>query len=326
MVRPDGPFRAFVLAAGLGTRLRPLTSSIPKPMLPVVGRPMLDHALALAGAHGIAPHEVIVNAHHHWRWVAAWAEQRGVGLQIELPDILGTGGGLRAARERLAERFVVLNGDILCDVDLTALLEAVPPGGAAMALREDARLGALAPVEADDLGVVRRMRDFAGAPGRGRPGTFFTGIHACTRELLAHAPDGFSCILRTAYRSVIDLGLIRSVSHAGVWLDVGAPAEYLDANLAVSSGAVVAPAGHGAGYVVVGDGVVVGPGARLDGQARRSVVGAGAVVPGEASLDDCVVWDGLVVPPGAHRRAVLWGEPGAVAQVLAVDALPPAQV
>ena len=54
MVRPDGPFRAFVLAAGLGTRLRPLTSSIPKPMLPVVGRPMLDHALALAGAHGIA--------------------------------------------------------------------------------------------------------------------------------------------------------------------------------------------------------------------------------------------------------------------------------
>ena len=94
---------------------------------------MLDYTTALLQAHG---HErILVNAHHLWEQVAAWCERRNMGLQVELPDILGTGGGLKAASERLSDRFVVVNADILCDINLSELIDMVPTDGAAMALR-----------------------------------------------------------------------------------------------------------------------------------------------------------------------------------------------
>ncbi|MFT5685879.1 MAG: NDP-sugar pyrophosphorylase family protein, partial [Myxococcota bacterium] len=113
---------AFLLAAGFGSRLRPLTLHRPKPLLPVCGIPLLDHARAHLLSHGIT--HLLVNAHHLWQQIAAWTETHDAELQVELPDILGTGGGLRAALPRLSDRVVVFNGDILCDVDLTALLAA----------------------------------------------------------------------------------------------------------------------------------------------------------------------------------------------------------
>ena len=106
---------AFLLAAGFGTRLRPLTLVRPKPLLPVCGIPMLDYALAHVRKHG--HDQVIVNAHYLWQQVAAWADRDGVTLQVELPIVLGTGGGLRAASETLAERVVIVNADILSDVN-----------------------------------------------------------------------------------------------------------------------------------------------------------------------------------------------------------------
>ncbi len=301
---------AFLLAAGHGSRLRPLTLDRPKPLLPMGGVPMLDHALAWVRAHGHT--EVLVNAHHLWQQVAAWAESRGVGLQVELPEILGTGGGLKAAGDRLAEVFVVVNGDILSDIDLGALAQAVPPGGAAMALRADPALGARAPVEADADGVVVRLRDFAGAPGRGIPGTHFTGIHACSRALLDRVPPGFACIVRSAYTAALPEGRIRSLVHRGQWVDIGTPADYLAANLALLDGTMTAPVdiwtqgtrGPAASWI--------GPGATVAGTVARTVVGARAVVPAGATLTDCVVWDGATVPPGTHR-GVVFHDSGALA-------------
>ena len=309
--------RAFVLAAGLGTRLRPLTAVLPKPLLPVGGLPMLDHALALLQRHGIEANEVVANAHHLHGAIEAWAARRGVAVQVELPEILGTGGGLKVAEPLLAQRFVVLNGDILCDVDLTALLDAVPAGGAAMALRIDAQLASEAPVERDAHDVVVRMREFARGPGAPLPGTHFTGVHAADRAVLAHAKPEFSCILRTAYKAVIGERKLGALVHRGDWVDIGAPAEYLDANLAVLDGALVSPAGLAPGTRGAAGALLV-DGARVEGAVSRSVVGAGAWVPSAASLVDCVVWDGVVVPPGAHRRCVFFGLPGQPAQRLEV--------
>ena len=319
-LRSDGAARAFLLAAGLGTRLRPLTAVLPKPLLPVGGVPMLDHSLALMAKHGIDASEAIVNAHHLYPAVAAWAEARGVSLQVEVPEVLGTGGALKVAEAGLAERFVVLNGDILCDIDLTALLAAVPEGGAAMALRIDPRLSSEAPVEADAHGVVVRMREFARGPGAPLPGTHFTGVHAAHRGVLAHAPPTFSCVLRTAYKEVIGERKVRSIVHRGAWVDIGAPAEYLDANLDVLDGILVAPAAPPPGSLQGLEGALLLAGAEVAGEVRRSVVGAGAVVPKGASLQDCVVWDGVIVPEGAHHRCVFFGLPGEAAQVLQVPA------
>jgi NDP-sugar pyrophosphorylase family protein len=325
---PRGPFRAFLLAAGLGTRLRPLTDLHPKPLLEVGGLSLLDRCLALLAAHGVAPHEVLVNAHHLWAQVAAWAEARGVGLQVELPEVLGTGGALRAARDHLAPEVLVLNGDILCDVDLGALLAALPPDGAALTLREDPRLGAAAPVEADAEGVVTRMRDFAGAPGPGRPGTHFTGVYAISRTVIDRVPPGAACILRSAVAEVLPTRRVRAVLHRGLWEDIGAPAQLLDAQLLAARSPGGLPGGVGPGYRALPYDVLLGPGAQVaEGARLRScVIGAGAQVAAGASLDGCAVWPGVRVPPGDWRRTVLWGPPGEPARALEVDALAPARV
>jgi len=296
------PATAFLLAAGLGTRLRPLTLDRPKPLLPMCGVAMLDHALALCRRHG---HEhVLVNAHWLWEQVAEWSVRRGVALQVEQPEVLGTGGGLKAAAPRLAERFVVVNGDILCDIDLSALLAAVPEGGSAMALRADPALGARAPVERDAHGVVVRMRDFAGEPGVGIPGTHFTGVHAADRSVLQLVPEGQQCIVRTAYKAILPGRGVRSTVHAGAWVDIGTPDQYLSANLAVLDGTLPAPADVWAAGERGPGGSWIGVDAHVGGGVQRSVIGAGARVPGSANLVDCVVWDGVDVPPGVHRRVV----------------------
>ncbi len=297
---------AFLLAAGFGSRLRPLTLARPKPLLPLCGAPMLDHVLARVRQHG---HEhVIVNAHHLWQKVAAWAEDRGVALQVELPEVLGTGGGLKAAAERMAERFVVVNGDILSDIDLSALMAAVPDGGAAMALRADPDLGARAPVEADADGVVVRMREFAGTPGLGIEGTHFTGIHAAHRPILDDVPDGFACIVRSAYTTRLPERRIRSIRHSGTWIDIGTPGDYLEANLAVLDGRLeTALPVWELGTGQPGD-RWVGRSARVDGSVTHSIIGAGATVPSDATLRECVVWDGVAVPPGTHFRCIFFDD------------------
>ncbi len=296
---------AFLLAAGYGTRLRPLTAVRPKPLLPVCGVPMLDHALAHVRAHGHT--RVLVNAHHLWEQVAAWAEAEGVELQVELPEILGTGGGLRAARERLAERFVVVNADVLSDVDLTALVAACPQDGAAMALRSDPNAERIGPVEANADGRVVRITSVVPGVG-GIPGTHFTGVHVLSRSALEMVPpEGLQCIVRTGYRQLVGVGRVQSISHTGAWFDIGTPAAYLEANLALLSGSLHAPVDPWTRGTTGGDGCWVGVGATLRGSATRSVIGARAVVPQGSSITECVVWDGVTVPAGEHRRAVFYG-------------------
>ncbi|MCB9663949.1 MAG: NTP transferase domain-containing protein [Alphaproteobacteria bacterium] len=320
---------AFVLAAGLGTRLAPLTQHRPKALVPVCGIPMLGWALAACARHG--HREVVVNAFHLADQVTPWAgEREGVQVHVvvERPEILGTGGGLRAARHLLDERVVVLNVDVLHDVDLGALLAAVRPGGAAMALRPDAHdADRYGHVSADATDTVVRLVDLASTAPAGvqRDDTHFTGLHALDRSTLALVHEGPACIVRTVYRTLVPQRRVRALRHPGTWLDVGDPAAYLAANLAVlttrvglpldplprAAWAVTARGDHGrppAGVTVDGT-AWVGPDAELGAgvRLRDTVVGAGARVAPGADLCRCVVWDGAVVPPGPARDTVFLG-------------------
>ena len=324
------PAQAFVLAAGFGTRLRPLTEAVPKPLVPVCGVPLLAWSLALCARHELR--EVIVNGHWLPEALAPWAgEHEGcrVQLSIEAPDILGTGGGLKHVADRLADRFAVLNGDVLHDVDLTRLIQAVRPGGGAMALRPDP---IAAPgygiVAADDTDTVVQLTTLAHAEASGavRDDTHFTGIHALDRALLSGVPEGFACIIRQGYVRVVPERRVGALRYRGPWLDCGDPAAYLDANLAVLSGRVKGAldpferAGfavdaqgrtHGDADLVRGveiDGPVwVGRGARLGRGARikQSVIGAGTVGADGVSLEQVVAWDGVDLTTDA-RRGVVW--------------------
>ena len=323
----DG-YNAFVLAAGLGTRLRPLTLERPKPLLPVCGVPLLAYTLALCARHELR--RVVVNAHWLAEQVQAWAGHRegvAVAVSVEYPEILGTGGGLRRVREYLAGGFAVVNGDVLCDVDLGGLVRAVPRGGAAMALRSDAvdasRYGVVA---ADDTGHVVELAEVARAKPEGRVDrtTHFTGIHAMDSAALEHVPDGFACVVRTAYRELVPKRLVMGLRHPGTWLDIGDPEAYLAANLAVLDGRVTMPLDPHAragwsrrGQTERGDpGLVRGVTVRgsawvgLEASIGRDVtlegttVGERSVVESNADLRDCVVWDGARVPSGKHERTV----------------------
>jgi len=297
---------AFLLAAGFGTRLKPLSLSRPKPLMPMCGIPMLDHALAHVRAHGHT--EVLVNAHHLWEQVAAWAEQQGAGLQVELPEILGTGGGLRAAVDRMAERFVIVNADILCDVDLTALMAAAPEDGAAMALRPDPDWETIGPVLSDETGCVVRISTVVPSDA-GTPGTHFTGVHAMTRSAVMRVPeDGLQCVVRTTYKEMVPQGVVGSIVHGGAWVDVGTPEAYLQANLDVLRGKVRAPADPWSCGVRGPGGSWVGQDARLQGEVSESIIGAGATVPAGARLSECVVWDGCTAPDSALNRAVIYDD------------------
>lgn len=319
-------FDAFVLAAGLGTRLRPLTEHRPKPLVPVCGVPMLSYALALCARHG--KRRVVVNAHHLAEQLVAWRgrhEGCDVEVVVEAPDALGTGGGLKAVASKLSNPVVVVNGDTLTDLDLGALAAAVPAGGAALALRPDPegarRHGVVA---ADAEGVVVRLSSVARADGVGEvdEGTFFTGLHALDPAVLARVPDGPACIVRSAYKELLPLRRLRGLRHDGLWLDVGDPVAYLAANLAVLTTMVPVPldpwsraawargprgdVGRVPTGVVVSGSVWVGAGARISAGVvlSDSVVGARARVPEGVSLTRCVVWDGVEVPPGVWRDSV----------------------
>jgi len=219
VIRAPVAATAFILAAGLGTRLRPLTLHTPKPLLPVRGRPMLDHALDQVRAHG--HREVVVNAFWLAEQVVEWARGKdGVTVVVEHPAILGTGGGLRNARRWLAERFAVVNGDILADVDLTALWQT--PAPAVMALRrQSSRVHTPVGLRG---GVVTGID---GVAGEASPELHFTGIHVLDRGVLDLVPpEGEACIVRTAYRALVPEGRVRGIVHEGEWTDIGTLAEY----------------------------------------------------------------------------------------------------
>lgn len=209
---------AFVLAAGLGTRLRPLTLTTPKPLLPIAGRPMLDHVIAHLRAYG--HEEIVVNAFWLADQLVQWASDKpGITVVVEHPLVLGTGGGLKNAAHLLAERFVVANGDILSDIDLGALWAIDAP--AVMALRPQA-----APVHTGVSLVDGVVRGISRVVGEGDPGLHFTGVHVLRRDVLTLVPAGEQCIIRTAYKALIPEGQVRGVVHTGAWTDIGTLAEY----------------------------------------------------------------------------------------------------
>ncbi len=313
-------FDAFVLAAGLGTRLRPLTLERPKPMVPVCGIPMLEYALASC-AHAGFKH-VVVNAHWLPESICAYAGlYQGMAVEVVFePEILGTGGGLKNVQSQLAERFAVINADVLSNVDLRALRDLVPERGAAMALRTD-------PTEAPRYGLVRsdatdtvvHLTNVAHADPVGgiTENTHFTGIHAMHVDSLNLVPEGFQCIVRTAYRALVPERKVKSLVYPGIWLDVGDPEAYLEANLAALTGtlplsidpfAVAAwstRSSESPPDATFSGNVWIGENAEVSGSTlHNAVIGHGAVVEPGAILRNCVVWDGANVPKGEHSRTI----------------------
>src|SRR5437870_683506 len=185
--------RAVVMAGGQGTRLRPLTSNQPKPMLPVVGRPMMEHILLLARNHGVT--EIVATVQFLASVIRNYfADGSDLGLSLSYAteeEPLGTAGSVRNAAPLLQDRFLVLSGDSLTDVDLTELMKFHEAKGAAVTVTlkrvEDPLEFGI--VITDDEGRVER---FLEKPGWGDvfSDTINTGIYVVEREVLDFIPEG----------------------------------------------------------------------------------------------------------------------------------------
>jgi mannose-1-phosphate guanylyltransferase len=324
----------MVMAAGLGTRLRPLTYEVPKPVVPVVNRPVMEHILELLPGHGFT--EMISNLH----WFPDTIRNRigdGSALGIDLTysyeeELLGTAGGVRNVADFFGdEPFLVMAGDALTDIDLTALREAHARNGgiATLAVKRVANVSEYGVVITGSDG---RIQGFQEKPD---PAEALSDLASCMiymleREIFDYFPD----------RPVVDFALDVFPAllendvpfHVHVideyWNDVGSLPEYLQGNLDALDGAVgVRAAGDlldpvGAeeaietgdpgisGPVLAGEGLQLDPSARLDGPlviGDRCTVGAGARVK------HSVLLPGSEVPDGAMVAGAIYGRAGALA-------------
>ncbi len=270
----------MVLAAGLGTRLLPLTQERPKPLLPLLDRTLLDFPLLLLRQAGIR--EVTLNLHHLGDQIRARvgdgsALDLSVRYSEEKPRLLGTGGGIRRARARLeGGTFVVLNGDTLVDVNLPAVLAEHTRSGAVATML-------LAPVREDrDFGLVRvdgasDVRDISGRlgwKGTGRAG-HFCGIHVIEPRIFDFMPrEEVFCINADVYPRLLAAGeRVHGCFLARAFHDVGTPARYLETAEALLDGRLApdyaaAGAGTAEAFETRPGGVRIARSARIDPAAR----------------------------------------------------------
>ena len=294
--------QAFVLGAGLGTRLRPLTQDLPKPLIPVWGRPLMTHGFDHLRTAGVD--RFIVNTHWHPEaYDAAFPQNSWRGMPITLrhePILLETAGGVANVADLLGrtESFWVYNGDILSTLPLAPALarHLASNDVCTLILRST---GAERVVAFDQTsGHVRDLRNLLGT---GLPMTHqFTGIYLCRPEFLDWLTPGKIESSRTIFLDLISAGrpVGGVVIDDGLWLDLGDRAAYLDAHRLFPSpdGRVPPPAGVVVrGACSVAAGAVVEPGAILE----DSVVWPGARVTADARLTRCVVRTGQTAS-GTH--------------------------
>jgi len=223
--------RAMVLAAGRGTRLAPLTDTIPKPLAPVGGRPMLEHILEFLRAGGIQ--EVVINLHHLGARISAHVgdgARFGLAVRYSVEDpILDTGGGIKRAEPLLrGEPFVVVNGDSLLELRLRDVVgyHEARGGIATLAVRPDPDAARYGLVELDAGDRVRRIAGLpAGAPRRDLRPFMFPGLHVMQPEIFRWmAPEAVFSITRVTYPALLaaDEPVFGCVTPAR-WLTIDTP-------------------------------------------------------------------------------------------------------
>jgi mannose-1-phosphate guanylyltransferase len=295
--------QAIVLVGGEGTRLRPLTNSTPKPALTLVDRPFLAYMIEWLAGHGVTEVVLACGFLPDVLRVALVGEEERAGARIRYvvePEPLGTAGAIRFAADALGEeledRFLALNGDVLTDLDLSALLRAHEDRQAA------ATIG-LHPVEdSSAFGLVRsgeggEVLEFLEKTGERVPGEINAGMYVLERSVLDLIPPGESVsIERDVFPRLVGAGL-HGLLLDGYWVDIGTPDRYLRASWDILEARVATR------VEPTGPGVLIDPSAEVDDRAKvgpRAVVGPGCRVEAGAQVRESVLLDGSTVGENAR--------------------------
>jgi mannose-1-phosphate guanylyltransferase len=312
--------QAVVLVGGEGTRLRPLTNDVPKPAVTLVDRPFLAYAIEWLAAHGVSEVVLACGFLPEVLREALGDEEERAGVAITYvaePEPLGTAGAIRFAAEalgdRLEDRFLALNGDVLADLDLGALLRAHGDRGARATI-------ALHPVEdSSAYGLVRcdeggRVLEFLEKTGEAVPGEINAGAYVLERSVLDLIPAGRAVsIEREVFPRLVGEGLCALLLD-GYWMDIGTPERYLQASWDIlerrvvtrveptSPGCLVAADAELSPAAQLGPRVVVSPGCRVAAAAevRESVLLEGCTIGEGARVTSSILAPGVEVAPGAQ--------------------------
>jgi mannose-1-phosphate guanylyltransferase len=295
---------AILLVGGQGTRLRPLTIAMPKPLLPTAGVPFLAHQLARAAAAGIG-RVVLATAYRAEMFAEQFGDGSQFGLQLEYvgeDEPLGTGGGIRNAAASLRsgpdDPVVVLNGDILSGHDLGAQLELHRKEDAAVTLHlvevpDPARFGC---VPTDSGGRVTAFLEKTPRPVTNR---INAGCYIFRRRVIEQIPAGqVISVERVTFPALISADqVVMGYPDSAYWLDVGTPEAFVRGSCDLVLGRLASPALPGpCGEALILPGGVVEPGAEASG---GSVIGAGSRVAAGARVHGSVLFDGAVIGAGA---------------------------
>lgn len=309
---------AILLVGGLGTRLRPLTENLPKPMLPVAGVPLVVHQIARLKAAGI-DHVVLATSYKADVFSEALGDGSHLGVRVDYAvetEPLGTGGAIRHAADLLDDRagpVLICNGDVIDAHAIRAQVSQHVEAGAAATLYltrvDDASAYGCVPTEPD--GRVTAFLEKMDAPVTSQVNA---GCYVFERSVIATIPAGKPVsVERETFPSVLDSGaLMLGVVDDAYWRDLGTPESYIQGSADVVLGLVDSPARPGpAGPHLVLDGAKVHDDARLSGGTcigPGTVVHEGAEVHGSVVLDDVTVGAGAAVRASALGRGVVVGE------------------
>lgn len=320
--------KAVVLVGGEGTRLRPLTYTTPKQMLPVAGKPVIERVVEYLRGHGVD--EVVLSlGYRPDAFTVAYPEGRCAGVELVYvvePSPLDTAGAIAFAAAEAGitdETFAVVNGDVLTEIDLSELVELHRSAGAEATIaltpvRDPSSFGV---VPVDGTGRVTAFIEKP-APGTAPTNMINAGVYVLEPSFLQRVEPGRRVsVEREVFPALVAAGSLYALGSDALWTDMGTPQNYLEANLVWAEREGWAQASDGARVAdnakvsssVLHAGVVVDSGATVEGSVlltgarvrsgavvRRSVLGTGVDVREDALVDDLsVIGDGFVVEAGS---------------------------
>ena len=335
--------KAMVLAAGVGSRLDPLTSQLPKPLAPVANRPVMEHILRLLKSHGFE--DVVSNLHYLPDLIKKYfGDGSSLGMNIDFrfePELSGDAGGVRACRNFFGqETFIVLMGDLLTDADLSRVFAEHKRKGALATIgtKRVADVSQFGVVVTDERGFITGFQEKPAAE-EALSDFASTGIYILEPEIFDYMPKtgsyGFG---RQLFPSLVENGLpVLSVDLQSYWSDIGTIHQYRQSNFDALEGAVkvqdfaeqnehgyISPDAkiEGAvsidGLLMLGRNSRIAPGVHIEGRVvigdncriernaylEDTIVWAKSVVQENASLKNCIVGSGCVVQNGSKHQQV----------------------
>ena len=294
---------AVLLVGGKGTRLWPLTATVPKALMPVAGVPFIEFQLRMLAEIGVEEAWLAVGVEHAVVWqsfVDGWSGAPALHVAVE-DEPLDTAGPVTSLLGSLDDRFLVLNGDVTLDASLSDFIAHAPSVGAALVLVPVADPSAYGVVVLDDDGFVERFVEKP-APGLAPANTVNAGVYLVERRALEAFEQGPLSFERRVFPDLAAHKELGGVVLDGLWLDIGTPDLYLNTHeMLLSDGSRLyeADGRHG-----------VGAGAVVDGECHGSWswIGAGATVSHGASIKESVILPGARIESGARvtRSVVGW--------------------